>query len=130
MPEWGMIPMPQKLLNEGHRDMLRLSDARMSGTSYGACILHVAPESHIGGPLAFVENGDFIRVDIANRELTLEVTAAELEKRRAKWTAPEPKYKRGYGWMYLQHIEQADKGCDFDFLLSEFGEPVPEPDIY
>jgi len=130
MPEWGMIPMPQKLLNEGHRDMLRLSDARMSGTSYGACILHVAPESHIGGPLAHVKNGDIISVDVANRELTLEVSAEELDYRRARWVAPKPRYERGYGWMFLKHIEQADKGCDFDFLGSEFGEAIPEPDIY
>lgn len=130
MPEWGMIPMPQKLLNEGHRDMLRLSDARMSGTSYGACILHVAPEAHIGGPLAFVKNGDMISVDIETRSLMLEVSDEELEARRASWTPPKPKYQRGYGWMFLKHIEQADKGCDFDFLRTEFGEPVSEPDIY
>ncbi|MDG2339640.1 MAG: L-arabinonate dehydratase [Paracoccaceae bacterium] len=130
MPEWGMIPMPQKLLNEGHRDMLRLSDARMSGTSYGACILHVAPEAHIGGPLALVKNGDIIHVDIPNRMLKLEVSDEELTQRRRNWTAPKPKYARGYGWMFLKHIEQADKGCDFDFLKTDFGEPVPEPDIY
>lgn len=130
MPEWGMIPMPQKLLNEGHRDMLRLSDARMSGTSYGACILHVAPEAHIGGPLAFVKNGDMISVDIAKRSLTFDVSDEELEARRASWTPPKPKYQRGYGWMFLKHIEQADKGCDFDFLRTEFGATVPEPDIY
>jgi dihydroxy-acid dehydratase len=130
MPEWGMIPMPQKLLNEGHRDMLRLSDARMSGTSYGACILHVAPEAHIGGPLAFVKNGDMISVDIETRSLMIEVSDEELEARRASWTPSKPKYQRGYGWMFLKHIEQADKGCDFDFLRTEFGEPVSEPDIY
>ena len=130
MPEWGMIPMPQKLLNEGHRDMLRLSDARMSGTSYGACVLHVAPESHIGGPLALVENGDIIAVDVSSRKLSLEVSDEELTKRRRKWRKPEPKYERGYGWMFLKHIEQADKGCDFDFLRSEFGKPVPEPEIF
>ena len=130
MPEWGMIPMPQKLLNEGHRDMLRLSDARMSGTSYGACILHVAPEAHIGGPLALVENGDFISLDISNRQLDLEVSEEELAMRRSSWQQPKPKYGRGYGWMYLKHIEQADKGCDFDFLRTDFGDAVPEPEIY
>ena len=110
--------------------MLRLSDARMSGTSYGACILHVAPEAHIGGPLALVKNGDIIHVDIPNRMLKLEVSDEELTQRRRNWTAPKPKYARGYGWMFLKHIEQADKGCDFDFLKTDFGEPVPEPDIY
>lgn len=130
MPEWGMIPMPQKLLNEGHRDMVRLSDARMSGTSYGACILHVAPESHIGGPLALVENGDMISVDVPNRKLDLEVSDEELERRRETWERPKPKYERGYGWVFLKHIEQADKGCDFNFLRSEFGGKTPEPEIY
>ena len=130
MPEWGMIPMPQKLLNEGHRDMLRMSDARMSGTSYGACILHVAPESFVGGPLALVENGDIISVDIPNRTLSLEVDQDTLDRRKKEWVAPKPKYERGYGWMFLKHIEQADKGCDFDFLKTEFGAAVEEPDIY
>ena len=130
MPEWGMIPMPQRLLNEGHRDMLRLSDARMSGTSYGACVLHVAPESYVGGPLALVQTGDMIRVDVPNRLLQLEVSDEELSRRRAAWTPPAPKYDRGYGHMFLRHIEQADKGCDFDFLRSDFGGPTPEPDIF
>lgn len=130
MPEWGMIPMPQRLLNEGHRDMLRLSDARMSGTSYGACVLHVAPESHVGGPLALVRTGDMIRVDVPKRLLQLEVSDEELSRRRAAWTPPAPKYERGYGHMFLRHIEQADKGCDFDFLRSDFGGPTPEPDIF
>jgi dihydroxy-acid dehydratase len=130
MPEWGMIPMPKALLKQGHRDMLRLSDARMSGTSYGACILHVAPESFIGGPLALIENGDVIEVDIPARTLNVRLSDNELAKRKAAWKAPEPKYARGYGWMFAQHIEQADKGCDFDFLRTEFGAPVPEPDIF
>lgn len=130
MPEWGMIPMPQRLLNEGHRDMLRLSDARMSGTSYGACVLHVAPESYVGGPLALVQTGDMIRVDVPNRLLQLEVSDEEQSRRRAAWTPPAPKYDRGYGHMFLRHIEQADKGCDFDFLRSDFGGPTPEPDIF
>lgn len=129
MPEWGMIPMPQKLLNEGHRDMVRLSDARMSGTSYGACILHVAPEAYVGGPLALIQTGDIISVDVPNRRLEVEISDEEMEARRANWTAPEPRYQRGYGWVFSKHIEQADKGCDFDFLRTEFGAPVPEPEI-
>ena len=129
MPEWGMIPMPQALLKDGHRDMMRLSDARMSGTSYGACVLHVAPEAFIGGPLALIRTGDIIEMDVPNRRLTVELTDAELDQRRAAWSAPEPRYERGYGWMYTRHIEQADKGCDFDFLRTEFGAPVSEPEI-
>ena len=129
MPEWGMIPMPQKLLDEGHRDMVRLSDARMSGTSYGACILHVAPEAHVGGPLALIETGDMISVDIPNRRLDVDLSQEELAQRRQNWVPPKPHYERGYGWMFLKHIEQADKGCDFDFLRSEFGAPVSEPEI-
>lgn len=130
MPEWGMIPMPQALLKQGHRDMLRLSDARMSGTSYGACVLHVAPESFIGGPLALIRTGDIISVDIPNRTLKVEVSDEEMAARRKAWTPPEPRYQRGYGWMFSKHIEQADRGCDFDFLRTEFGAPVPEPDIF
>lgn len=129
MPEWGMIPMPQKLLNEGHRDMVRLSDARMSGTSYGACILHVAPEAFVGGPLALIETGDMVSLDVPNRSLNVDLTEAEMEARRAAWVQPEPRYQRGYGWVFSKHIEQADKGCDFDFLRTEFGAPVPEPEI-
>ena len=129
MPEWGMIPMPQALLKEGHRDMVRLSDARMSGTSYGACVLHVAPEAFIGGPLALVETGDVIELDVPNRRLHLDVDAAELERRRAAWSPPEPRYERGFGHMYSRHVEQADKGCDFDFLRTSFGGAVPEPEI-
>ncbi|NNE89200.1 MAG: dihydroxy-acid dehydratase [Silicimonas sp.] len=129
MPEWGMIPMPKALLKDGHRDMVRLSDARMSGTSYGACILHVAPEAFIGGPLALIETGDVITLDVPNRVLSVNLTDEELAARRAKWTPPAPRYERGYGYMFTQHIEQADKGCDFDFLKTEFGAPVPEPEI-
>lgn len=129
MPEWGMIPMPQKLLNEGHRDMVRLSDARMSGTSYGACILHVAPEAFVGGPLALIETGDMICLDVPNRSLDVELSEAEMDVRRAAWVQPEPRYQRGYGWVFSKHIEQADKGCDFDFLCTEFGAPVSEPEI-
>ena len=122
--------MPQKLLNEGHRDMVRLSDARMSGTSYGACILHVAPESFVGGPLALVQTGDIISVDVPNRRLDMVVSDEVLAERKAAWVQPEPRYQRGYGWVFSKHIEQADKGCDFDFLRTEFGDPVPEPDIH
>ncbi|WP_204114473.1 L-arabinonate dehydratase [Shimia biformata] len=130
MPEWGMIPMPQALLKQGHRDMVRLSDARMSGTSYGACILHVAPEAFVGGPLALIETGDMIELDVPNRVLRVDLSDDELAARRARWTAPEPRYERGYGQMYTRHVEQADKGCDFDFLRTDFGAAVPEPDIY
>ena len=129
MPEWGMIPMPKALLKQGCRDMVRLSDARMSGTSYGACILHVAPEAFIGGPLALIETGDMIELDVPNRTLNVDVSDEELDRRRAAWTPPEPRYERGYGWMFAKHIQQADKGCDFDFLLTEFGAPVAEPEI-
>jgi dihydroxy-acid dehydratase len=129
MPEWGMIPMPKALLKQGHRDMVRLSDARMSGTSYGACVLHVAPEAFIGGPLALIETGDVIELDIPNRSLNVRLSDTELAARREAWTAPEPRYERGYGKMYSQHVEQADKGCDFDFLRTDAGAPVPEPEI-
>lgn len=129
MPEWGMIPMPKALLKQGHRDMVRLSDARMSGTSYGACILHVAPEAFIGGPLALIKTGDIIEVDIPGRSLHVDLTDEDLAARRAAWTPPAPRYERGYGKMFSQHIEQADKGCDFDFLRTDFGDPVPEPEI-
>ena len=129
MPEWGMIPMPKALLKDGHRDMVRLSDARMSGTSFGACVLHVAPESFVGGPLALLETGDIVELDIPNRQLNMAVSDEVLEQRRKAWVAPEPKFERGYGYMFSQHIEQADKGCDFDFLKTEFGGPTPEPEI-
>ena len=130
MPEWGMIPMPKALLKKGVRDMVRLSDARMSGTSYGACVLHIAPESFVGGPLALLQNGDQVEIDIPNRSLNVLVSEEVLAKRRAAWRAPEPRYERGYGWLYSQHIEQADKGCDFDFLRSEFGANPGEPEIH
>jgi dihydroxy-acid dehydratase len=109
--------------------MLRIYDARMSGTSYGACILHVAPESYVGGPLALVRTGDIISIDVAARGITLEVSAAELARRRAAWRQPEPRYERGYGWMFSRHIKQANEGCDFDFLETSFGKPVGEPAI-
>lgn len=130
MPEWGMLPIPAKLVKQGVRDMLRLSDARMSGTSYGACILHAAPEAYIGGPLALVRTGDLITVDVPGRRIHLEVSDEELARRRAEWTPPPKRYERGYGWMYSKHILQANDGCDFDFLETDFGAPVSEPDIY
>ncbi len=130
MPEWGMIPMPKALLKHGHRDMVRLSDARMSGTSFGACVLHVAPEAFVGGPLALIEDGDIIALNIPNRTLEVKITDDEMARRRAAWTRPEPRYERGYGWMFARHIQQADKGCDFDFLTTGFGAPVPEPEIH
>ncbi len=130
MPEWGMLPIPKKLVKQGVRDMVRLSDARMSGTSYGACILHVAPESYIGGPLALVQTGDKITVDVAKRSIKLEVSDAELAKRKTAWKQPPARFERGYGWMFTKHIEQADKGCDFDFLETSFGRAVAEPDIF
>jgi dihydroxy-acid dehydratase len=130
MPEWGMLPIPTKLVKQGVRDMVRLSDARMSGTSYGACILHVSPESYIGGPLALVRTGDMISLDVDARTINLDVPEAELAKRRSEWKAPEPRYERGYGWMFTRHIRQANEGCDFDFLETGFGAPVSEPVIY
>ncbi|MBV9956531.1 MAG: dihydroxy-acid dehydratase, partial [Pseudolabrys sp.] len=128
MPEWGMLPIPKKLLQQGVRDMLRISDARMSGTSYGACILHVAPESFVGGPLALVKTGDEIEVDVPARKIHLHVSDAELQKRRAAWKVPAPRYQRGYGALFSQHIGQADEGCDFDFLARSGA--VPEPEIH
>jgi dihydroxy-acid dehydratase len=130
MPEWGMIPIPQKLVEQGVRDMVRISDARMSGTSYGACILHVAPEAYIGGPLSLVETGDDIAVDVAARSIDMLVSDAELARRKAARKAPAPRYERGYGWMFSRHIQQADKGCDFDFLQTQFGATAGEPDIF
>ena len=128
MPEAGYLPIPAKLARQGVKDMLRISDARMSGTSYGACILHVAPESFVGGPLAFVQTGDEIEVDVAARRIHLHVSDDVLAWRRAAWTHPAPRYPRGYGALYSEHIGQADEGCDFDFLKA--GAPTPEPEIH
>ncbi len=128
MPEWGQLPIPKKLLQQGVRDMVRISDARMSGTSYGACVLHVAPESWIGGPLALVRDGDVIELDVPGRKLTLKVSEEELARRRAAWKPPTPRYERGYGAMFARHITQANEGCDFDFL--ERGAPTGEPEIH
>ena len=128
MPEWGMLPIPKKLVKAGVRDMVRISDGRMSGTSYGACILHVAPESFVGGPLALVATGDEIEIDVANRRIHLHVGEEELARRRSAWRPPEPRYGRGYGAMFSAHIGQADEGCDFDFLQA--GAAIPEPEIH
>jgi dihydroxy-acid dehydratase len=128
MPEWGMLPIPKKLVREGVRDMLRISDARMSGTSYGACVLHVAPEAYIGGPLALARTGDLISVDVDNRSLTLDVSDDELARREAAFVPPSPRLSRGYGALFARSIGQADEGCDFDFLLR--GERLPEPEIH
>jgi dihydroxy-acid dehydratase len=130
MPEWGMLPMPRRLLRAGHRDMLRLSDARMSGTSYGACVLHVSPESHVGGPLALLRTGDVVEVDVPARRIGMRVPDDEIARRRAAWTPPPPRFGRGYGWMFNAHIRQAHEGCDFDFLQTGFGPAVGEPAIY
>ena len=130
MPEWGMLPIPKKLVRQGVRDMVRISDARMSGTSYGACILHVSPEAYVGGPLGLVRTGDIITLDVPARTISLDVPEAELARRRAEAVPPAPRYERGYGWMFSRHIAQADQGCDFDFLRTEFGAPVPEPAIF
>ena len=130
MPEWGMLPIPTKLLKAGVSDMLRLSDARMSGTSYGGCLLHCAPEAAVGGPLALLRSGDRITVDVPARRIHLQVSDEELAARRAAWQPPPRRYERGYGWLFGQHVLQADQGCDFDFLETGFGAPVAEPDIF
>ncbi|GAA2033773.1 L-arabinonate dehydratase [Catenulispora yoronensis] len=127
MPEYGMLPIPGRLLEKGVTDLVRISDARMSGTSYGACVLHVAPESHTGGPLALVRTGDRITLDVPGRRLVLEVDDAELARRRAAWTPPEPHFERGYGALYSAHITQANQGCDFDFLARPGRNPLPDP---
>ncbi|XHS76323.1 L-arabinonate dehydratase [Burkholderiaceae bacterium UC74_6] len=130
MPEWGMLPIPTKLLKLGLKDMLRLSDARMSGTSYGGCLLHCSPEAFVGGPLALVKTGDLITVDVPGRTIHLEISDEEFAARRTAWQPPPQRYERGYGWMFGKHILQAHEGCDFDFLETSFGTPVPEPVIY
>jgi len=128
MPEWGMLPIPKKLLKQGIRDMVRISDARMSGTSYGTCILHVSPETALGGPIALIRDGDIIELDVAARRLHLQVSDAELAKRRESWKPPAPKFERGYGQLFCGEITQADQGCDFKFLHA--GKATAEPDIY
>ena len=126
----GLLPIPTKLLKQGVKDMLRLSDARMSGTSYGGCLLHCAPEAYIGGPLALVQSGDTITVDVPARTIHLNISDEEFARRKAAWQPLPRRYERGYGWLFGQHILQADQGCDFDFLETSFGAPVGEPDIY
>jgi dihydroxy-acid dehydratase len=128
MPEWGMLPLPKKLLQAGVRDMVRISDARMSGTSYGTCVLHVAPEAHVGGPLAFVRDGDLISLDVAGRRLDLAVDLVEMERRRAAWQPRPAPFARGYGALFAQHVTQANRGCDFDFLAVRA--PTAEPAIH
>ncbi len=127
-PEWGMLPIPKKLVRAGVKDMVRISDGRMSGTSYGTCILHVAPEAYVGGPLALVQEGDLIELNVAKRELNLKISADELAQRQAAWQRPAPKYERGYGVIFSRHIKQANEGCDFDFL--EGTAPTAEPEIH
>ena len=126
MPEWGMLPIPKKLLDKGVRDMLRISDARMSGTAYGTCVLHVSPESHVGGPLSLVRDGDHISIDVAGRKLDLLVPEAELAARRAQWKKPVSSFGRGYGMLYLERVTQANRGCDFDFLGEHLATAEPE----
>ena len=128
MPEWGMLPIPQKLLKQGVRDMVRISDARMSGTSYGTCVLHVSPESYVGGPIALVQDGDLIELDVAARKIHLHVSDAELAQRKAAWVAPPEKFERGYGQLFSKHVTQAHLGCDFDFL--ERGKAAGEAEIH
>ena len=128
MPEWGMLPIPEKLLKQGVRDMVRISDARMSGTSYGTCVLHISPESYVGGPLALVQNGDEITLDVSQRTLTLNITEKEMAARRTAWRAPAQVYGRGFSALYMRHVTQAHQGCDFDILHS--GAETPEPAIY
>jgi L-arabonate dehydrase len=119
MPEWGHIPMPRVLLERGAEDMVRISDARMSGTSFGTVVLHVAPESAIGGPLAAVRTGDEIALDVPGRRIDLLVPAEEIERRMAGFRPAPPQYERGYGRLFLEHVTQANRGCDFDFLQSK-----------
>ncbi len=128
MPEWGMLPIPRKLVRQGTRDLVRISDARMSGTSYGACILHVSPESFVGGPLALARTGDIVAVDVPARRIELRVVEDELDRRRAAWRPPAPRYARGYGALFSAHVGQADTGCDFDFL--QLPGSTPEPEIH
>ena len=131
MPEWGQLPIPKKLLDAGVRDMLRISDARMSGTSYGACVLHVTPESFVGGPLALVRDGDLIQLDVGARRLSLLVSDEEIAARQGQWVPPAPKFERGYGWLYSRHVQQADVGCDFDFLeTTQSATRDAEPEIH
>jgi dihydroxy-acid dehydratase len=124
MPEVGNMTLPKKLLDQGVTDMVRISDGRMSGTAYGTVVLHIAPESSIGGTLTLVQNGDMIHLDVENRSLQLEVSEAELVARKEKWERPSPQAKRGYAKLYIEHVNQADEGCDLDFLKGGSGAQV------
>jgi dihydroxy-acid dehydratase len=128
MPEWGQLPIPKKLLQRGITDMLRISDARMSGTSYGACVLHVSPEAFVDGPLSLLETGDIVALSVSERRLDMRVSPEELQRRRALQEPRKQRYPRGYGRMFVQHIQQAHLGCDFDFL--EGTAPIDEPEIH
>ena len=128
MPEWGMMPIPRKLLTQGVRDMVRISDARMSGTSYGTCVLHVSPESWVGGPLALIQTGDTISLNANTKTLNVLLSDEQLAERRKNWKKPPDKFPRGYGKLVMTHIQQADKGCDFDFLMGT--EPIADPEIH
>jgi dihydroxy-acid dehydratase len=125
MPEVGNLPLPAKLLQRGITDMVRISDARMSGTAYGTVVLHVAPEAAAGGTLALVENGDMIELDVSARRLHLDISEGEIERRRAAWKPPEPPSNRGYYKLYYEHVMQADRGADLDFLVGRSGVAVP-----
>ena len=129
MPESGMLPIPNYLLKQGTRDMVRLSDARMSGTSYGTCVLHISPESHLGGPLALVRDGDMIELNVSERRLHLDVDEEELARRREQWPKPSPRFSRGYGKLFESEVTQAHEGCDFRFLEND-GSSTPDPEIH
>ncbi len=126
IPEWGMLPFPRYLLEQGVRDMVRVSDARMSGTAYGTAVLHASPESAVGGPLALVRTGDVICLDVGARRIDVLVEEAELNRRRARWQEPDPHYTRGWGRLFLEHVEQAHRGCDLD-VLKFTGRDAPDP---
>ena len=129
MPESGMLPIPNYLLEQGTRDMVRLSDARMSGTSYGTCVLHISPESHLGGPLALVRDGDMIELNVSERRLHLDFDEEELARRREQWPKPSPRFSRGYGKLFESEVTQAHEGCDFRFLEND-GSSTPDPEIH
>jgi dihydroxyacid dehydratase/phosphogluconate dehydratase len=128
MPEWGNLPIPKKLLKQGVRDMVRICDGRMSGTHYGTCILHVAPEAAIGGPLGLLKTGDLVELDVEAGRLDMRVDEKELERRRAEWKPAALRYERSFAALYQRHVSQADQGCDFDFLSTRG--LVAEPSIF
>jgi L-arabonate dehydrase len=127
MPEVGNLPLPRRMLAAGITDMVRISDARMSGTAYGTVVLHSAPEAAIGGPIALVRTGDVISLDVPARTLRLEVADDELDRRRASWSPPPPPARRGWVRLYTEHVLQADRGCDLDFLVGRSGAGIPRP---